>query len=459
MSALQQLDQVEEVFASEAPEQIDPVVDTQQKLAECMAAIVDGDYMVSVEGSDTLSHSINELVTNLRERGSTGLQRVVTLSVEANETAILAADLFSNLRSVDTDAQSVASAAEQMSGSAKEIDVYGKNISEQAQNAQSLTEQGIQASEQAAAVMGEIVTSVEESVESVSKLKSFSEQISAISDDIKKIADNTNLLAINAAIEAARAGEAGKGFAVVADEVRRLSGHTKNATTQVTELTTNLAIEAENVLDAMTRSRTSVEAGDTAIGDVSKIVSEVNENIIQVTKSASQISDALLEQQKAAEDVSEGITRIAGNASESVVRIEQIMEAMDHVQRVVTEQMGTYGSIKVPNKTIMLAQSDHVIWKKRLANMMAGRTGLHADELADHHSCRLGKWYDLVDDPKITSHPSFKALIGPHELVHSHGIQAVKYYNAGQHDAALAEIEEVAKASEVVLSLLRSLAG
>jgi methyl-accepting chemotaxis protein len=52
-----------------------------------------------------------------------------------------------------------------------------------------------------------------------------------------------------------------------------------------------------------------------------------------------------------------------------------------------------------------LARSDHVLWKRRLANMMVGREGLDPDELSDHHTCSLGKWYD--QDPTYRDNPAF----------------------------------------------------
>ena len=52
------------------------------------------------------------------------------------------------------------------------------------------------------------------------------------------------------------------------------------------------------------------------------------------------------------------------------------------------DQIAALAVYDVPHKVVKLAQSDHVLWKKRLANMVAGRAGLNANELADHHSCR-----------------------------------------------------------------------
>jgi len=65
-------------------------------------------------------------------------------------------------------------------------------------------------------------------------------RVGNVASQIDAIAKQTNLLALNATIEAARAGDAGKGFAVVAGEVKNLSSQTANATSEVSEVLSNL---------------------------------------------------------------------------------------------------------------------------------------------------------------------------------------------------------------------------
>jgi len=76
--------------------------------------------------------------------------------------------------------------------------------------------------------------------EELTELESEIVRVANVANQIDAIAKQTNLLALNATIEAARAGDAGKGFAVVAGEVKNLSNQTANATSEVSEVLTNL---------------------------------------------------------------------------------------------------------------------------------------------------------------------------------------------------------------------------
>ena len=70
------------------------------------------------------------------------LDNVVSLSVEANETAVFSAQMFYDLREVNHKAQSIAAAGEQMTATVREIGNYGSNISDQARDAQSSSVEG-----------------------------------------------------------------------------------------------------------------------------------------------------------------------------------------------------------------------------------------------------------------------------------------------------------------------------
>jgi len=427
------------------------------ELVRCLTSLCEGDYTVLPQGDDELSEAVRNLAQKLSHNTQGEMSHVVSLSIQANETAIFSAQLLSNLKKVDHEAQAIAAAAEQMVSTVQSISSFGGNISQQAKDAEHAVVAGGQASSKAVQTMNHITESVRDTVKKVNILAEFSQRIGKISGDIKKIADQTNLLALNATIEAARAGEAGKGFAVVAGEVKNLASQTKVSTDEINAIITQLQSEVKTVLTSMQGSASAVEEGHAAINEVGRQMEEIHQRIDEVTRNTANISSTLTEQGQASQEMAKGITLIATSSSKSVEGIEKIVSAMDIVEKLISGQISKLAELNVPGKVIKLAQSDHVLWKKRLANMIVGREGLKAEELSNHHTCRLGKWYDKVEDPKYKNNPVFQKLIDPHKQVHEHGIQAVRYFNDGQLDKALNEIEKVEVASKEVLAMLAQL--
>jgi len=144
-------------------------------------------------------------------------------------------------------------------------------------------------------------------------------------------------------------------------------------------------------------------------------------------------------------------------AAKNVESIDRVVDAMDIADKGITSDMDDVMTMQVPHATIQRAKSDHVIWRKKLAEMVIGRQALDPNKLADHHHCRLGKWVDAVSDPAIKDHPALKALSKPHALVHSHGIEAARKFTEHDLEGALAEIALVEEPSKEVLRLLDEL--
>ncbi|NCC23252.1 MAG: chemotaxis protein [Alphaproteobacteria bacterium] len=431
--------------------------DLEDVLTEHIQYLIDFDLERIPRGNGEVLALIGTLTEKLRLHIRGEISRCVNLSIEANETAIFSAKMLSSLRDVNTQAQGIAAAAEEMVTTVKEIERYGLSIADQAQEANNETASGFEAVRSAAGSMARITETVTEGVEQVNVLAGFTDRIGEIAGDIQKIAAQTNLLALNATIEAARAGAAGKGFAVVAGEVKALSQETARSTEAIGDIISSLQAETLKVRESMKNSVQAVQDGQETMEAVKERMQVIAEKIDVVTRNTAEISSTLQEQNHASRDVAEGISKIADSSDESVKGIEHILGAMDNVEKLISGQIASLAEFNIHGKVVKLAQSDHVLWKKRLANMLSGRAGLNASELADHHSCRLGKWYDAVKDPAIVSHPAFAQLKEPHRLVHTHGINAVRLYNDKDIAGAIAEIDKVEEASKGVLRFLAEL--
>ena len=171
------------------------------------------------------------------------------------------------------------------------------------------------------------------------------EKIMVLTADIMEIADQTNLLALNASIEAARAGEAGKGFAVVADEITKLAASSGATASQIKEISntvitavSDLANEANNVVSFMKErtigSYTELVAVGRKYQDDSKIMfdkmqdfAHVSQELLDQVKESNQSVEAI---NNAAQESVKGISDLTDNVANISEHMSVIQENNDN---------------------------------------------------------------------------------------------------------------------------------
>ena len=106
---------------------------------------------------------------------------------------------------------------------------------------------------------------------------------------------------------------------------------------------------------------------------------------------------------------------------------------------------------------IQKAKSDHEAFVADVMAVLDGSSDTKASDLANHHTSRLGKWYDSVSDERISSCKAFIALVEPHKLVHASGRGALECYWEKDELGARRAADALKQASHDVVALLNSL--
>lgn len=304
----------------------------------------------------------------------------------------------------------------------------------------------------AAGAISDVTAAARASSAMTERLVGSFDRIAEILTSIDSIARQTNLLALNATIEAARAGDAGRGFAVVAGEVKALAGETTAATVTITDQIEDMraVIHALGTATASAEALAgeasgSVERSVDLIAGVSAAVQRIDDGIRDMSAVTAQQSDALA---KAASEAA----RVTAQCATNDRLLGEVGGRIAEANAFFKEKAAARFEATSARSLCQMAKLDHIFFRKRVTDVLAGFDSWDAKEVPDHHSCRLGKWYDTVRDEVIRAHPTFKALVTPHEAVHRAAREALAAHAAGRAADAHDRVEALKQASRSVIA-------
>ncbi|MDQ8204093.1 methyl-accepting chemotaxis protein [Pelagicoccus sp. SDUM812003] len=390
--------------------------------------------------------------------GERKLRQIVNASMQISDAMASVSFAAGDTREINERIMSITAAVEQSASAIEEIAQTTERASAFAGECKSNMGAARRAFRETEEAVGEVATQAETSLQQSLALEKESKEISEIVDIIAGIANQTKMLALNANIEAARAGEAGRGFSVVASEVKNLSLETQAATERIGQTIDRIQTQLGRMVARMQTTQKSALKGKAALIEASDIIDDSCDKMSEIASQAQTTAASVTEQSASLSEITESAAAISSLADKSIVNSEAALDSVSQTESIVEELFQELTDIDQDLLVLYRAQSDHFIWKKHLAELLAGRSALNSMELKDCHQCRLGKWYDKAkDDPRFSANPAFKTLFDPHHKVHELGRVATERYAQSNRRGAIEAYLELEKESQEVVRLLDQL--
>ena len=344
--------------------------------------------------------------------------------------------------------------AQELFASVSEISSNASEAMSKASEAEECTKTGLSAMARARDAMENISGAAAESASSINDLSAASEDIGQILSLIGGIAQQTNMLALNATIESARAGQAGRGFAVVASEVKRLAQQTSNAASDINKRIGALREGMRLILASMDHTNAAVGAGRQAIAEATGVMDRISLEVDGVTGKIKDISGVLQHQQTATSHIGSSIGQIADSAVGGNQELIAIGKRLHDCYQGFQENARKHFHPDSARSRLEMAKIDHIIFLRRIVDVLTGQDTWASCDVPDHHRCRFGEWWDQLKETRIQSLPAAAQLEAAHERVHSIAKRALEAYEAKDMGRAFKTLQELSAASSEVFDAL-----
>lgn len=299
------------------------------------------------ENLDTVRNVSEELVVHFDE----AYKHVRILDMALNKSNMSMQDIAANIASTANEIQNQTQKCQDIEDNARNAKAQTDVMVRASIKALEEVEHGVKAMETLHSHAQDVERDNKKTVEYVAALNERTKAVKNILGTIAGISTQTHLLALNASVEAARAGEAGKGFAVVAEEIRILSEQTKTATEDITVILSELN-------EDVTQVTTSIEHSVEIVGEQNHLIVESKGKFDAIDDGVNQLMNTINDFKRVIDEITAASTIIAEGITELSANSEEVAASSGAGTSVMTQAVDDMNQVKVIlNNIYELAQN------------------------------------------------------------------------------------------------------
>ena len=265
----------------------------------------------------SVSRAFNRMMAKIRESMHTVMDNAAEVETAARSISAKAETTEHEVLAQKDNTDQVASATTEMAASAVQVRENAADTARKSADTAGSAEAGEQLARNAVQGIELLNAEVQKGAGRIEELDQRTTEMASRLELISEIADQTNLLALNAAIEAARAGEQGRGFSVVADEVRALASRTQDATEDIRKTIDGLKHEVVDCVGTMRHASELAQNQVDAILTVESELQSIAAAVREITGLNEQMENASYEQSSVSESINQNVIEISRSAEQT----------------------------------------------------------------------------------------------------------------------------------------------
>jgi len=318
---------------------VSPILELSQNVSK----VAKGDLTIEIRDKDRkdeigiLMEGFNEMVNNLQIQTKEMTEGAGTLAASISQISSTVAEMATSATETSSSVAEITATVEEVRQTVQVSDKKAAQVVDQSKRSEEISDKGRKSTEDTIEGIKRIREEMEYIAESIVKLSEQTQSIGQIINSVNDIADQSNLLSVNASIEAAKAGEHGKGFAVVAQEVKTLAEQSKESTTKVTSILSDIQKATSAAVMATERGGKAVETGVNLSAQAGDAIRTLASNVKESSQAALQIASSSQEQLVGMDQLVEAMENIKEGSNQNAEGSRQLESAVQGLQSLASK--------------------------------------------------------------------------------------------------------------------------